>query len=858
MSEQAKKYDTLSVDELVEVTAKHAQAGHATPVSLFWTGDKDEADRLISESEAAWNEEENELAKAAMKFSHEERIAARQRFEKKRAEEERLEQKRKARELIHEKIAMPMGPGEEAQENEKRLDKYIASRAALVASQHKATTTSSKKEIVLSIDDIANYDKELSQYLVVNTERARALVKKCLLKGYMLEDFVIRIVGLPYLYFLDSIKFNAVCEDCRSYSKKPSSKLHIEVWKVGEKLAFIRLADEDDMGHSFAPSQVFKPGIMVREDLIEYLASLDGHLVPRVLKVVGEYFTDAPRPINIAAGTANYYPDAQAWLQDQALIARIEDAIVAPKSKKPLLGENDNALQLLLTLLAKGSVEVRGQTAAGKNTLAEAVLSVFPRTDWVKVGGLTDKSLRYLDENVKILYVTERRGMESGVRGEETTSEYDAKLGISEGEITVAVTEKDTETGQLHTSFRRVSIESFIWTTTEIAAPPELENRISAVYVRDDTEQNALVRDKQLELATRLPWELVDQAPARATAASCLELVRKEAPQAVIVPYSSALRQILLKENSIVRRNTPKILNLIKACTRLYYKQRQTIEGPNGEKVLVADLLDLALVLSITHRSMASTLSAVPEKAGVVLGIIRAIQPEAEITIENVRLNVGDKAPRIGNMKNIRAAFGVLKELGLIIETGERKGRGGAKIYALNPDTTSTLVIDVQKILSDASLAQDAWKATQTPQLDSQLPNFSELSQETSTTFLEVGKVPQDNETKKILELSNFAELSLPKPGNEKISDNISPGTPENKEKFEKLEKFEKCPVPGCPSGSVPKELLEDHLVAAHPAAVGITVEVGCPILGCSIRVPHSQLRVHLAFHQGCKEVLPA
>ena len=95
MSEQIEKgkYDTLSIDKLVEVTALHAQAGHATPVSLFWTGDKDEADKLVIETEAAWNEEENELAKAAMKFSHEERLAARQRFEKKRAEEEEAARK---------------------------------------------------------------------------------------------------------------------------------------------------------------------------------------------------------------------------------------------------------------------------------------------------------------------------------------------------------------------------------------------------------------------------------------------------------------------------------------------------------------------------------------------------------------------------------------------------------------------------------------------------------------------------------------------------------------------------------------------------------------------------------------------
>lgn len=394
--------------------------------------------------------------------------------------------------------------------------------------------------------------------------------------------------------------------------------------------------------------------------------------------------------------------EADRWLKDPALLGYLEDAICAPGSDKPLVGESDNAIQLLLTLVGKGSVEVRGLTGAGKNTLADHVLAIFPRESWVKVGGLTDKSLRYLKDNVKILYVTERRGIKSGQPGEESTAEYDVKVGISEGEISVAVTEKNPETNEFETRFRKVLIESFVFTTTEVDAPPELENRLTILNVRDDIDQNRLVRDIQLTGAQRFAWQKTDYAAKQAAAARVLTEVL-DAPTDIIIPYADILKPILSVESSVVRRNTPKILDLVKACARLYHKQRCIVEGPNGARGIVATPEDLALVLYTGERSLSAVLSAIPEKVALVLEVCKRLNQALgaiPITTENITLNLTPaEKTRLGSTRTIQRGVRALAERGVLVPTDNKEGRH--RVYSLE-NGTNPLVIDIPALLRSA------------------------------------------------------------------------------------------------------------------------------------------------------------
>lgn len=400
-------------------------------------------------------------------------------------------------------------------------------------------------------------------------------------------------------------------------------------------------------------------------------------------------------------------PEVDAWLRSPSLLGYLEDAISARGSDDPLLGEEDTAIQALLTLLAKRSLEVRGQSGAGKNDVVEHVLSIFPRKWWEKVGGLTDKSLRYLPGDLKILYITERRGMETGRQGEESTAEYDVKLGISEGEITVFVTETNEETKRMETHLRKVMIESFIFTTTEVSAPPELENRLTVLNVKDDAPQNELVRNDQLMAAKCFPWEKSDPEPARAIARRVLERVWKEGPTAAIVPFADALKPILSIESASVRRNTPKVLDLVRASAKLHYLQRERTSNGRG---VIAQTEDLALALYTGQRSLGAMLSAIPPKAALVWKIAKILdQSMIPITTGAVMVNAGENRAELGSKRTIRAAVDELVERGILAELDERQGK--FKVYSLQ-SWDVPLVIKVDELLQDAERQYQTWAGT--------------------------------------------------------------------------------------------------------------------------------------------------
>jgi hypothetical protein len=394
---------------------------------------------------------------------------------------------------------------------------------------------------------------------------------------------------------------------------------------------------------------------------------------------------------------------AETWLKDPALLAYLEDAVCAPGSEKPLMGESDNAIQLLLILIGKGSVEVRGRTGAGKNALVDHVLRIFPRDSWVKVGGLTDKSLRYLAQAVKILYVVERRGIASGQKGEESTAEYDIKVGISEGEISVATTERDADTGEFRTTLKRTSIESFVFTSTEVEAPPELENRLSVLNVRDDMEQNRVVRDAQLSGVRTFSWEKPSFAEKQKVAACVVAEVLAKAPSDVVIPYAEVLKPILSVESSVVRRNTPRILDLIKSCARLHFKQREIVKGPEGKQGIVSSPDDLALVLYTGERSLSAVLSAMPEKVALVHEICKSLSSSTtnSITTESIMLNAKPEAKaKLGSRRTIRRAVSTLAERGVLIELDRKEGKH--KVYSLEGGF-DPLTMDIASLLREAN-----------------------------------------------------------------------------------------------------------------------------------------------------------
>lgn len=400
------------------------------------------------------------------------------------------------------------------------------------------------------------------------------------------------------------------------------------------------------------------------------------------------------------------------WLQDPGLLYRLQEAIAQREASKDyLVNEDDNATQLLFDIIQKQSVEIRGETGSGKNALVDAVLRIVPETWWRKVAGLTDKSIRYLPSDVRILHVVERKGMENG---EDSGLEYDMKVSISEGKLTYLYVDKK----EMVTKESVVDVGQFITTGTGPAFN-ELENRFDVIQTRDDREQNARVRDTQLAKATLFPWQSRKYEAELRIARKVVEHIDRETRSiGVIVPFARALTPLLRAEQQAVRRHAPKLINMIEACARIHYRQRPIVEGPGSERCLVALPLDLLVVLHVGRSNIAQMLGEMSSKMLLTTGLCKELSERQEqVTAPNVHALARErKLAELSSPRTVQYLIRALVDIAILRQRYDREGKAvkayhGALVYDLVGDG-SFHELDISQIMAQATIELDAWYGT--------------------------------------------------------------------------------------------------------------------------------------------------
>ncbi len=181
-------------------------------------------------------------------------------------------------------------------------------------------------------------------------------------------------------------------------------------------------------------------------------------------------------------------------LKDPGLVERI----VADFERVGMVGEQDNCLIGYLAAVSRKldrplAVIVQSTSAAGKSALQEAVLAMVPEEERVSFSAMTGQSLFYMGESDlqhKVLAVAEEEGAERAA--------YALKLLQSEGELRIASTGKDGQTGRLvtHTYTVRGPVAIFL-TTTTIDVDEELLNRCVVLSVDEEREQTRAIHERQ-------------------------------------------------------------------------------------------------------------------------------------------------------------------------------------------------------------------------------------------------------------------------------------------------------------------------------------------------------------------------
>jgi hypothetical protein len=254
---------------------------------------------------------------------------------------------------------------------------------------------------------------------------------------------------------------------------------------------------------------------------------------------------------------------ALALLRAPDLIERI----VADLTACGLVGERTNKLVGYLAATSRKldqplAVLVQSSSAAGKTSLMDAVLAMMPEEERIKYSAVTGQSLFYLGEadlKHKVLAIVEEEGA--------SRAAYALKLLQSEGELVIASTGKDPQTGELKAQEYKVEGPVMLFTTTTAAdIDPELQNRCLVLSIDEGRDQTRAIHALQRNKRT------LEGLIARARKAELLAVHRNAQrllkPLAVMNPYAGALT--FPDTATRLRRDHEKYLTLIDTIALLH------------------------------------------------------------------------------------------------------------------------------------------------------------------------------------------------------------------------------------------------------------------------------------------------
>ncbi len=290
-----------------------------------------------------------------------------------------------------------------------------------------------------------------------------------------------------------------------------------------------------------------------------------------------------------------------------------------------VVGEKTNKVTGYLACVSRKLEEplaliIQSSSAAGKSALLDAILSFIPQEEKVKYTAMTGQALFYLGETDlkhKILAIVEEEGAKQ--------ASYALKLLQSEGELIIASTGKDPQTGRLVTQEYQVQGPvGILLTTTAIDIDEELLNRCIVLTVDESREQTRAIHQLQRESQTlegmlaKLQKETILKNHQNAQ-----RLIR---PLKVVNPYA---RQLSFLDDQIrARRDHIKYLTLIRVIALLHQYQRpvKTSEH-NGKPVSYVEVCveDIALANQLAHEVLGRSLDELPPQTRRFLDLLNGM-----------------------------------------------------------------------------------------------------------------------------------------------------------------------------------------------------------------------------------------
>lgn len=321
------------------------------------------------------------------------------------------------------------------------------------------------------------------------------------------------------------------------------------------------------------------------------------------------------KPVALVAEADKH--EAQRLGRSHDLMAEIQTDL----EKLGLVGERTNRLVLYLAMTSRKmddplAVQILSGSGAGKSFLQDAVLSLCPEEDLIKLTSLTGQALFYKGEDSlrhKCLAIAEVAGAE-GAR-------YALRNLISEKKLVIESTIKNAQTGRLETQLSTVHGPTAVFeTTTNPDTDPETKSRYLLLSVDESPEQTRAILEMQRQSHTLDGMKRRRRRDAVRQRHQAFQRMLR--PLIVVNPFEPLLRY---GEDGrlLFRRDHPKYLQLILVVTFLHQMQRDVKHDEEIGDYIETTLDDIAIANDLAAQLFGQSLDDLSPPSRELLRLTR-------------------------------------------------------------------------------------------------------------------------------------------------------------------------------------------------------------------------------------------
>ncbi len=310
------------------------------------------------------------------------------------------------------------------------------------------------------------------------------------------------------------------------------------------------------------------------------------------------------------------------------------------------------------------SIALKGNSAAGKDNCAKAVLKHIP--DALKLTGATKAVLEDDIENYDLVWYSEvNMHRENGANKDivETIKQ------LTEGGIHVMKKDRETNFATVKDSIQEQ--KTVIYGTTESDTDDELSTRFIMVTILSDEEKNRRVNKKTLEM-----FSDIGRAEKLEKDTSWVQEGLKDLKKVgayVVIPYANMIATIKgmdLMDSKVDRtkRDMKRLMAFTCAISWIHQLQRKTTTH-NGRRVVLSEPVDFINALEITRRFFIQTSKQYDARLQTILDIMdnQKVKPFETAVDGKPWYNRADIQTMMGVSKNtIKDWFAKLSDLGEI------------------------------------------------------------------------------------------------------------------------------------------------------------------------------------------------